>query len=387
MILDALFFFLAVIILLLMAYLFFLAAAARLPARALPEHPPLQRFAVIIPARNEAATIGATLRGLSGLDYPEELREIIVIADNCRDKTAEIAREQGALCLQRHDPARQGKGFALGWAFPHLLARGGHDAYLVIDADTRLAPDYLRIMNRYLAGGEEAIQGYSQVRHPQRSIMESLAFLGFALNRNLRYRGRSRLGWSANLLGTGMCFSRGLLERLGWNTTTLVEDIEYTMFLLVNGKRVIFAPEARLEVELHPGVGKSGGQRRRWDMGKFEVRNRYVALLLRAAWTRRDPRCFDAALELLLPPFSIFVLLVLVAAGLFFLLDYHGPSLGSFFWAAAVAGLAGYIFIGLISARAPAAVYRALVYAPFFLFWRLWILAGQALGKRGRGQW
>ncbi len=387
MIVDLFFLVLGVLFLLIMGYLFFLAGAGLFIEEKRQHFEAQTRFGIIIPAHNEAELIADTLERLALIQYPADLIEIIVIADNCDDQTAQIARKHRISCLGRREPNKKGKGFALGWAFPRLLEMGDHDAYVVIDADTHLAPDFLQVVNTYFCRGEKVVQGYSQARHPERSPLESLSFLGFALNRNLRYLGRSRLGWSGNLMGTGMCFSREVIAELGWQTVTLVEDIEYQMFLILHDIRVAFAGDAHLDVELHDTLSQTRSQRTRWDMGKFEVRNQYLPHLFKAGFMKREAKFFDSAMELLLPPFSMFVFLVFTCTGLFFLLDYQGLNINFFLWLTVISSLLLYIFIGLLTARADAKVYRALFYAPFFLGWRLWILCRERLQGNRKRQW
>jgi cellulose synthase/poly-beta-1,6-N-acetylglucosamine synthase-like glycosyltransferase len=381
------FFILGLLFLLVLGYLYFLAVFSLLPWKKYVPGPPALRFAIVIPAHNEADLIAATLEATAALDYPAALYEIIVVADNCSDATEKIARAHGATCLVRTDAAARGKGNVLRWVFPQLLRSGDHDGFVVIDADSHLDPEFLLRVNHYFLQGEQAVQGYSQVRHPECSPMESLAFLGFALNRNLRYRGRSRLGWTSNLLGTGMCFQRQVLEKYGWNTTTMVEDIEYEMMLKLHGVRVLFAPDTRLNVELHSSVSQSGGQRTRWDLGKFEVRNRYLLPLLRQGIRHKDPSCFDCAMELLLPPFSLLCVGILAGCLLFAVAGYSGVDLNFYIWLIVLFGLLLYIFIGLITARANWRVYRSLCLAPFFIIWRFWIVVRESLGPNRNRQW
>ncbi len=374
MLVDLLFLIIGVGFLLIFCYLFFLAIASLWPNKKKPFSAPAIRFGVIIPAHNESLLIGQTLANIQNINYPSELYEVIVVADNCDDNTGEIAESHGATCLYRQDPDKRGKGAVLHWIFPQLLSTGNHDAYVVIDADTHMAEDFLTVINHHFLQGAEVVQAYSEPRHPDRSPLESLAFLGFALNRNLRYHGRSRLGWSANLMGTGMCFARNIIEQYGWNTTTMVEDIEYGMFLRLQGVRVEFAYDARISVELHKDIEQSQGQRTRWDMGKFEVRNRYLPQLLKKGIEKRDLGYFDSSMELLIPPFSIFVIMVLGCFGLYLLFDFQKETLNFYIWISIVVSLIFYIFTGLLTARASFKVYRSLFYAPFFLLWRSWIL-------------
>jgi len=388
MVIDLFFGTAGILALLAVVYLFVLAGAALLPEKNRKPSKPRIRFCIIIPAHNEARTIGKTLEAVSAVDYPQHLYETVVIADNCQDDTYAVARKMGATCLERKEPGPRGKGRVLKWALPRLLETGVHDAFVVIDADTHMHRQFLQIMNNCLVSGEKVIQGYSQVRNPGRSTLESLSFLGFALNRNLRYRGRSRLGWSANLMGTGMCFSREIIERFGWPTCSLVEDVEFTMFLRLRGIRVMFADKARITVELHSSVKNTRGQRLRWDLGKMEIRNRYVPLLLKRAFSTGDIACIDSALELILPPFP--VLFLVITGGFVLYLMFTGfNDCGNVcvIWAAAATGILLYTLTGIASTRADMKVYRALLYAPFLLVWRSWIVLRESLKKNRKLNW
>lgn len=387
MIVDLFFLLSGGLFVLIFLYLFFLAAASLWPKKSVAPVAPKIKFAIVIPAHNESELIGETLASIKRSNYPKELYEVIVVADNCDDNTEEIVRRYGYSCWKRTDMSNRGKGNVLKWVFPRLLEYGNHDAYVVIDADTHPEPDFLQRINHHFCQGAKVIQGYSQVRHPEFSPMESLAFLGFALNRNLRYRGRSRLGWTSNLMGTGMCFLREVIEEYGWNTRTMVEDIEYEMILHLHGVRVLFASDARINVELHNSVNESKGQRTRWDMGKFEVRNRYVPKLIKEGLRKRDLSYFDSAMELLLPPFSLFCVLVLSGCVLYALFGYRGLDRNFYIWLTVLVSLLSYVLLGLITARANGKVYVALLYAPFFMLWRLWIVLRESLMKKKGRQW
>jgi 1,2-diacylglycerol 3-beta-glucosyltransferase len=387
MILDALFFCAALLFLLVYIYLFFLAGASFLPERrrAGPV-PPAKRFAIVIPAYNESASIEETLIGLREVDYPVSLYDVYVIADNCDDNTAELARRQGAMVFERHDPVRMNKGYALQWAFARLIEKKEYDVYAVVDADTRLNPDFLHCLNRRFQEGAKAVQAYTEVMEPLASGVASLSCLGFILNRNFRYRGRSKLGWTSNLMGTGMCFAREVIERFGWVATSIVEDIEYEMFLHLNDVRVVHASEARLKFHMHDDRRKTDKQRTRWDMGKFEVRNKYFGPLLLAGLKKRDLSYFDSALELLIPPYSLLVVSALLCFLLFLIFDYKGLTLNFYLWLAVIAMILIYTLGGLLLARVPLKFYLSLLYVPFFLAWRLWLVLSGAL-RRNRRQW
>ena len=357
------------------AYLYFLAAVSLFTPRAgIPSQEPTTRFTILIPAHNEAKIIKKTLESIRRVHYPPSLFNTLVIADNCTDKTAQIAQEFGIRCLERTDKKRQGKGFALEWTCERLKESQeleGYDAVVMIDADTILAPGFLNAIDSRIKEGEIAIQGYYDVINPEASPMASLSYLGFVLSRNFRYKGRTRLGWSSNLLGSGMCFSKEVIRRFGWTATSIVEDVEYAVMLNLNGIKVSFAPEARVYAEI-PATFKEGKiQRSRWDIGKFQIRNRYVPRLLKEAIRKRDASYLDTAMELLIPPFSLFLILCFVFFGLFMAVSYDGISALSAVWFAIVLSISAYVLIGLVIAKAHWKTYANLIYAPFFLIWRI----------------
>lgn len=389
-ILDGIFWVAGLLILAVMAYLWFLAVASFLPKKALARPTePQTKFAVLIPAHNEAGVIRDTLKSMEGLKYPANLFEKLVIADNCTDDTAEIARSFQSTVLERNDLTRRGKGFALGWAFDELkrMGRFGEfDAFVIVDADTLFDEKFLQAMDIRISGGEKAVQGYYDVIDPAGSPMASLSYLGFALNRNLKYVGRTKLGWSSNLLGNGMCFSAEVIERVGWRAVSIVEDMEYAVMLRLEGITVSFAPEALVYAAIPETFKGSRTQRSRWDIGRFQVRNRYIGRLVRSALRTRDIGYLDTAMELIIPPFSLFVFITLFLFGLFFASDTSGFVSLSRLWFTILLSLVAYIALGLITAKAGWRTYRNLVYAPFFIFWRVATIVWGYVHKIG-GEW
>lgn len=357
------------------AYLYFLAAVSLFTCRkGVLSQEPQTRFTILIPAHNEAKIIKKTLESIGSVHYPPALFNTLVIADNCTDRTAQITQGLGVRCLERTDKKRQGKGFALQWTcerLKELRELDRCDAVVMIDADTIVEPDFLKAMDGRIKKGEMAVQGYYDVINPEASPMASLSYLGFALSRNLRYKGRTRLGWSGNLLGSGMCFTKEVIRRFGWTATSIVEDVEYAVMLNLNGIKVSFAPEARVYAEI-PATFKEGKiQRSRWDIGKFQIRNRYVPRLLKEAIRKRDASYLDAAMELVIPPFSLFLILCFTLFGLFMAASYDGFNALSAMWFGIVLSLSVYVFIGLLIAKANWKIYGNLMYAPFFLIWRV----------------
>ena len=192
---------------------------------------PAHTFAIIIPAHNEEQTISTALHSCAGLDYPKDKYKIFVIADNCSDKTAEIAREKGAVCLVRYNEEEKGKGFALEWGFKQILPEG-HDALVVLDADCQLDGHALRAFDYYLKQGEKVLQANDVASNPDNNAMSYAVAVGNLIENRLFYAPKSRLGLAVFLRGTGMVFRREVLEQHPWQAHSIVEDAEYTLRLM-----------------------------------------------------------------------------------------------------------------------------------------------------------
>ena len=122
---------------------------------------PKKTFAVIVAAHNEKEVIGQLVKNLQALDYPKQLFDIFVIADNCTDNTAEIAKNGGAIVCERTHPTKRSKGFALEWMFERLFKlERQYDAVVIFDADNLVHPRFLLEMNNRLCKGDKIIQGY-----------------------------------------------------------------------------------------------------------------------------------------------------------------------------------------------------------------------------------
>jgi len=194
----------------LVAYLLLLACAALLAPRATPaaEASSRPRFLILIPAHNEERLLPRSFSSLAELRYPPECYHVHVIADNCSDQTAALARTAGAAVHERQDSTRMGKGHALQWLLEQLRQQADpHDAVIILDADSVVSPNFLNVMAARLARGERVVQAYYTVRNPQKSIAVGLRFSALAALHYLRPQGRMVLGASAGLKGNGMMFA------------------------------------------------------------------------------------------------------------------------------------------------------------------------------------
>ena len=346
---------------------------------------PATRFDVIVPAHDEEGGIAATVESLLATDYPRELRQVVVVADNCTDATAARAEEAGALVLVRDDPERRGKGHALACAFARVEEDAVADAVLVVDADTTVTPDLLHAFARRFEAGAEAVQGRYGVRNPGASWRTRLMVIALALFHDLRSLGRERLGLSCGLRGNGMGLSRAVLARVPYRAFSIVEDVEHGLDLGLAGVRVRFVPEAAVLGEMVSGEGRSRSQRRRWEGGRRALAFARGPRLLAEGLRRRDPVLTDLALDTLVPPLATVVLAIVLGSGAALLrFALGGPPWPSIPWLAAAALLAAYVLRGwALSGAGARGLVDLCVYAPAYVVWKLALSLRRAPNARG----
>lgn len=337
-------------------------------------------FAIFVPAHNEAAVIKRSVAALMAIDYPRELFSVHVVADNCTDETAEIARGAGAVVHVRDDADNRGKGPALNWLFEQVKAEA-FDAVAVVDADTVVDSAFLREMAAAMSRGSQVAQGRYDVIEPSASAAAGIRAAALACRHHLRPLGRNALGGSSGLYGNGMVFERSILDGRNWSGH-LVEDAEFQNDLLLDGVCVDYVPDARVHAEMPDTFDASVTQNERWELGRLQVAQRYVPPLLRLAATG-EPTLrvarLDAAADHLVPPISVFAAANGVAGAAALtatLVRGSGAdrrslllSLGS------AATLIVHVLVALRLAGAPRSTYRALAAAPRAIAWkvRLWI--------------
>ncbi|MFC0213736.1 glycosyltransferase family 2 protein [Paenibacillus chartarius] len=253
------------------------------------QHKPNRTFAILVAAHNEEKVIGALLDNLRQLNYPQDMYEIFVICDNCTDRTAAIAAERGVHAMVRTDPSRRGKGYAMEWMLERLWERERqYDAVVVLDADNLVDPRFLLEINNKLVEGHCVIQSYVDTKNPYDSwVSLSYAITYWFLNRMWQ---QSRYNWGlpSTLAGTGMVFEAKLLKEMGWNATSLTEDVEFTARCVQNDIYPTWAGRAIVYDEKPITLWSSIRQRVRWMRGHTECAKMYFKpLLLRALRTRK----------------------------------------------------------------------------------------------------
>lgn len=359
-----------------------LAAAlwCRRPQPGLPRH----RFAILVPAHDEETLLPRLLESVRALDYPTDLYDVHVVADNCADATAACAATGGAFVYERTDDRLRGKGYALRWLLSRVRDAGRvYDAYVVVDADSVVAPSFLRVMDAHLMRGDQVIQGYYGVLNGQESWPAALRYAGLALFNGLRPRGRDALGLSSGLRGNGMCFAAPVLTRFGWEAFTLAEDAELHLQLVGAGIKVTYAPDAIVLAEMPTSLRLARSQNLRWERGRLHMLRSFGPRLLAHGMRTRNPVLLDAVAEHLIPPLSVLTGAGAVSFALTCLLRARAARRLAL---AVLCGQVCYVAIGLRLARATPRAYLALLWAPLYVIWKMRIYVHSAFGRRD-GDW
>jgi len=354
------------------AWLVFLTAASWLfRARTRPDAP-LLRLGVVIPAHNEAAGIGPTIESIRKCDYPPELLKIIVIADNCSDATAEVARAVGACTLVRENIAQRGKGQALDW-----FLTGGQEHYhdldglCFVDADVVCHERLFRELSASLScPGVEVVQGFNGVANSTVNWRTALVTAAFNVFNHLRMAGNNKLFGTAMLKGLGMAFATPVLVRFGWPAHSEVEDVEFSLLLLEHDIAIHYNPAAIITSEMATTGKQANMQRQRWEGGRFRLAARLLPGLVGKLIEGRF-RYLHAVLDFLVPPLSLLVCLVF-----FWLLWAHFliPAVQPLL-VVLLAGLIGYVVSGQLQRRMGWRLWLYLAGAPLFVLWKLAVYA------------
>ena len=363
------------------AYNYFLAGAClfikeKKQSRGIPR----TVFCILIPAHNEELLLGRLLESLKHVDYPREKYEIVVVADNCKDHTVEIARSQKVQCLVRINPELLGKGFALSWAMEKLHL-DSYDAIFIIDADNIVDANILGELDYSLTQGAKVVQCNNDVANSETSWFTRIIHVARVIDNTLIHYAKHKLGLSSFLMGNGMCFSTDIMRRFPWECHSLSEDFEYYSNLIRNNIFIDFSHRARVFHQESTSLQQASSQRMRWSAGKFDVIKKFGFDLLLDGLKSESFRKVEASFVLLLPhPSMLFNL-----SALAFLLCCFLKGGWLFWWGASLILLeALYFIVGLYLANASLKTILSIFYAPIYLVWKglIDIMCLVGLGKR-----
>jgi cellulose synthase/poly-beta-1,6-N-acetylglucosamine synthase-like glycosyltransferase len=371
-------------------YLLTLAIAAFFYRKRTCSLEPTSHLAVLVPAHNEADFIQRCVASLKNQDYPEERIELVVIADNCTDRTAQLARAAGAAVLVRNAPDARGKGQAIRWAIDHIQSRTEPqpDAFVIVDGDSVADRGLLKGLSEHVERGADAVQAEYLILNDTESPTIELRAVAFMLFHRVRFAGRSVLGLPCTLVGNGMLLSRRLIERHPWDAFTGAEDLEFSVTLRLNGVGPVYAGGVSVRGPL-PTSGRAAQiQRERWEGGRLRVVSAVLPRLLREIVVHRRLSLLDLAIDLAVPPLGLLTasalagLLVVAAMAS---IDVVSPWL-LVPWLTALTAVTGFVTLGLRAAKAPGWMYRRLLSTPAFLLRKV-LGTARVIQSRSSNDW
>lgn len=275
------------------------------------------KYAVVIAARNESAVIGQLINSIKRQNYPTQLLDIYVVADNCTDNTADVAKNAGARVFERFNRQQVGKGYALDYAFKNILnSNDVYDGYFVFDADNLLDENYINEMNKTFDNGYKVVTSYRNSKNYDTNWLSAGYSLWFL--REAKYLNNSRmiLNTGCAISGTGFMVSDEIIRKNnGWKHHLLTEDIEFSVDNAIQGIKIGYCEKAVLYDEQPYLFEQSWNQRLRWAKGFYQVFASYGKSLIKGIFTQRSFCCYDMFVTIM--P-ALFLTLTSVAVNMFF---------------------------------------------------------------------
>jgi cellulose synthase/poly-beta-1,6-N-acetylglucosamine synthase-like glycosyltransferase len=295
--------------------------SAQLLNREQDAHP---RIAVLVPAHNEATGIAATLQTL--LPELTSQDQLVVIADNCDDETAAIARSLGVTVIERQNPELRGKGYALDRGL-QFLASNPPEIIVMVDADCIVEPGTIEKIASLAATTTRPVQAAYLMQPPDHpSPKDGVSVLAFTIKNLVRPRGLARLGLPCLLTGSGMAFPWSLIQQVSLASSNLVEDMQLALDLAIAGHAPIFCPIARVTSLLPKQQHAARSQRTRWEHGHLRTLLTQVPRLLIAAVRQQRLDLLAISLDLVIPPLSLLITLWVTAIGIALFSHIWGTS-------------------------------------------------------------
>ena len=289
------------------------------------------KIAILIAARNEEKVIGELLRSIENQDYEKKYLKTVVIADNCTDSTAKIAKNHGATVFERFNKEKIGKGYALDFAIGNLRKNGEWetiDGVIVLDADNILTENYVSEMNKTFSDGYEVFTSYRNSKNYGDNWISAGYGLWYIRESKFLHYARMLLRSSCAISGTGFFVSKKILDKFnGWKFYLLTEDIEFSIFSIINGVKIGCCIDAELFDEQPITFHQSYKQRLRWSKGFFQVWKKHGKELIRGIFKHRKFAFFDMTMNIM-PAFILTVVLLFtsISAIIFGVFGLGDPS-------------------------------------------------------------
>jgi cellulose synthase/poly-beta-1,6-N-acetylglucosamine synthase-like glycosyltransferase len=269
-------------------------------------------YKILMPAHNEAIVIGKTLSRLIA-ELPDSTpANIVLVADNCTDQTAKIARSHGVTVLERHDKQHLGKGYALDFGIEYIRKHNPPEILIIIDADCETAKaDLLRLIHSTKTACSPAQMICLMRVINNASIKQKIAGFAWLLKNKIRPLAMHRLRLPATLLGTGMAFPWQMLDVINMKNDNIVENFQLTIDCVNNGFTPVLCPDAVVYSDFPAQDSAELNQRTRWEHGHLQTIIKQLPALFKSAYQQKDLRLLALALDIGVPPLSLLVMITL----------------------------------------------------------------------------
>lgn len=271
------------------------------------------KFGVLIPCRNEENVIGNLIDSLNKQNYPKELYEIIVLPNNCNDKTEEIVLSKKANILKFRKKVTC-KGDVLKLAFNKLIKRNDIDAFIIFDADNVVHPNFLKNMNNALCEGYNVAQGCRDSKNPYDNWISGSYSIFYWVQNFFFNKARMQINGSASINGTGFMVKKDVIIKNGFDVHTLTEDVEFSALCAINNEKIAYVENAITYDEQPVKMKASWHQRKRWTAGTYQCLKRYHKKLLSGFIKNKNIACLDMFLNFLAPVIQLLGMLFLLLA-------------------------------------------------------------------------
>ena len=316
------------------------------------------KYAILIAARNEHMVIGQLIESIKRQEYPSELVDIYVIADNCTDETAEVAKEAGATVFCRNNLERIGKGYALDFGFKNLRDMGKFDEYdgfMVFDADNLLDRNYIAEMNKLFDSGYRIVTSYRNSKNYDTNWISAASSLWYLREAKFVNRPRMIMHTSTAISGTGFLVAREIIaEKGGWKYFLLTEDIEFSIDNIIKKEKIGFAEDAMLYDEQPYTFKASWNQRLRWAKGFIQIGMHYGPKLFFSIFRNFSFSSYDMFMTIL-PAMLVSMLSILINSfiAIYSLIAMPGDPLAAMAGGAIISAIVGFygiiFFLGVIT--------------------------------------
>ena len=278
----------------------------------------MNKFAVIVSARNESDVIEEFIHTVDLQDYPSDLIDVYVIADNCSDDTAQKARIAGAHVYERFDNKKVGKGYALDFLFKILRSKKTkYDGYFIFDADNLLSRNYISEMNKVFNRKYKIVTSYRNSKNYDSNWISAGYSLWFLRESKYLNYARMLLNNSCAVSGTGFLISSEIIyKNNGWKYHLLTEDIEFTIDSIINGEKIGYCNSACFYDEQPTSFRDSWNQRMRWSKGFYQVFFKYGYNLFKSIFKNKDFSCYDMFMTIS-PMMLISIVMILFNSSIF----------------------------------------------------------------------